>query len=78
MHVDPSKEAKKFLWSHIIMKWGVSLYILLDGGTHFSGKFQEICEILGVSHMVFSAYHPTIHGVVEPSNKLLLHRLRRW
>lgn len=35
VHVAFVGEAKNFLWSNLIVKSGVPLYILLDRGTHF-------------------------------------------
>jgi transposase InsO family protein len=51
---------------------------MTDGGTHFTGKeVGEFCERWGVKHHVISAYSPWVNGLVEGTNKILLHVLKQ-
>ena len=49
-----------------------------DGGTHFnSGPVWEFCGSWGCKPHRVSAYSPWINGLVEGTNKILLHVLKR-
>ena len=49
-----------------------------NGGRHFDNKeVQELCTTWGVTAHVISAYSPWVNGLVEGTNKLLLHVLKR-
>ena len=49
-----------------------------DGGKHFDNKeVRELCEKWGTKTHVVSAYSPWINGLVEGTNKLFLHILKR-
>ena len=49
-----------------------------DGGKHFDNKeVRELCEKWGTKTHIVSAYSPWINGLVEGTNKLFLHVLKR-
>jgi transposase InsO family protein len=49
-----------------------------DGGRHFDNKeVREFCEKWGAKSHIVSAYSPWINGLVEGTNKLFLHVLKR-
>ena len=49
-----------------------------DGGKHFDNKeVRDLCEKWGTKTHVVSAYSPWINGLVEGTNKLFLHVLKR-
>ena len=49
-----------------------------DGGTHFnSDPVRTFCKSWGCKPHVVSAYSPWINGLVEGTNKILLHVLKR-
>ena len=51
---------------------------MTDGGKHFDNKeVQDFCAQWGVQPHVVAAYSPWINGLVEGTNKLLLHVLKR-
>jgi transposase InsO family protein len=51
---------------------------MTDGGSHFDCKeVREFCESMGIKTIVTSAYSPWVNGLVEGTNKLLLHVLKR-
>lgn len=48
-----------------------------DGGSHFKNvEVQKFCEEWNCRHHVVSAYSPWINGLVEGTNKILLHVLK--
>src|ERR1700678_1349937 len=49
-----------------------------DGGRHFNNtEVKEFCEKWGGKHHVVASYSPWINGLVEGTNKILLHVLVR-
>ncbi|KAG6858447.1 hypothetical protein C0991_002708, partial [Blastosporella zonata] len=49
-----------------------------DGGSHFNNAaVRNFCESQGTKTHVVSAYSPWVNGLVEGTNKLLLHVLKR-
>ena len=49
-----------------------------DGGKHFDNKeVHELCEKWGTKTHIVSAYSPWVNGLVEGTNKLFLHVLKR-
>ncbi|KAG6805616.1 hypothetical protein H0H92_014732 [Tricholoma furcatifolium] len=49
-----------------------------DGGTHFNNDaVRTLCEKLGVKTHVVAPYSPWVNGLVEGTNKILLHVLKR-
>ncbi|KAG6839761.1 hypothetical protein C0991_011885 [Blastosporella zonata] len=49
-----------------------------DGGSHFNNAaVRKFCESRGIKTHVISAYSPWVNGLVEGTNKLLLHILKR-
>ena len=49
-----------------------------DGGTHFNNnEVRQLCKEWGTETHVVPAYSPWINGLVEGTNKLLLHVLKR-
>ena len=49
-----------------------------DGGKHFDNKeVRELCNKWGTKTHVVPAYSPWLNGLIEGTNKLLLHILKR-
>ena len=49
-----------------------------DGGQHFDNKeVQEVCEKWGTKTHIVPTYSPWVNGLVEGTNKLFLHILKR-
>ena len=49
-----------------------------DGGKHFDNKeVRELCEKWGTKTHIVAAYSPWVNGLVEGTNKLFLHILKR-
>jgi transposase InsO family protein len=51
---------------------------MTDGGSHFNnGAVRELCKANACKHHVTPAYSPWVNGLVEGTNKILLHVLKR-
>jgi hypothetical protein len=51
---------------------------MTDGGKHFDNKeVRELCKTWGTKTHVVPAYSPWVNGLVEGTNKLFLHVLKR-
>ncbi|OJT13171.1 Pro-Pol polyprotein [Trametes pubescens] len=51
---------------------------MTDGGKHFNNNnVKDYCKTWGVKPHVVAAYSPWVNGLVEGTNKLLLHVLKR-
>jgi len=62
----------------IFQGYAPSETFMVDGGKHFNNKeVCEFCEKWGTNVHVVSAYSPWVNGLVEGTNKLLLHILKR-
>ncbi|VDC04527.1 unnamed protein product, partial [Peniophora sp. CBMAI 1063] len=49
-----------------------------DGGKHFkNAEVRSVCEEWGTTPHVISAYSPWVNGLVEGSNKIFLHVIKR-
>ncbi|XP_022030653.1 uncharacterized protein LOC110931577 [Helianthus annuus] len=57
--------AKKFLWEHIVCRFGLPLYLVSDNGTQFTDRiFQEWCTHLHIQQIFTSVAHPQGNGHV--------------
>jgi transposase InsO family protein len=51
---------------------------MTDGGSHFNNAtVKEFCDTNGCKHHVTPAYSPWVNGLVEGTNRILLHVLKR-
>lgn len=64
--------------SRIFQDFAPAETFMTDGGKHFDNKdVQEMCNKWGTSTHIVPAYSPWINGLVEGTNKILLHVLKR-
>ncbi|GJR26225.1 reverse transcriptase domain-containing protein [Tanacetum coccineum] len=71
--VPSSKEQITYLWL-----FGAPRAIISDRGTHFcNDQFAKVMLKYGVTHRLFTAYHPQTSGQVEVSNRGLKRILER-
>ena len=62
-----------------VSKYGVPKTLLSDNGPQFSSRlFQCVCDILGVTNLFTSAYHPQTNGQTERYNRTIVSMLRNY
>jgi hypothetical protein len=65
------------LFSGWIQRFGVPAYITSDRGAQFtSSLWASLCELLSISHITTTAYHPQSNGLVERFHRRLKDSLR--
>lgn len=63
---------------HIGQMFAAPETFISDGGSHFNNyEVRKFCESTGTKAHVVSSYAPWINGLVEGTNKLLIHILKR-
>ncbi|XP_022032502.1 uncharacterized protein LOC110933596 [Helianthus annuus] len=73
-----TENAKKFLWEHIICRFGLPLYLVSDNGTQFTDRvLQDWCAELQIQQIFTSVAHPQGNGQVERANRSLLDGIKR-
>ena len=62
----------------IFSRTGIPQHILTDQGSVFTGKLtRELCQLLGISHLKTSPYHPQTDGCLERWHSSLKSMLRK-
>jgi transposase InsO family protein len=70
-------ECAAALFSGWIQRFGVPAYITSDRGTQFtSSLWSALCELLSITHIQTTAYHPQSNGLVERFHRRLKDSLR--
>jgi len=65
------------LFSGWIQRFGVPAYITSDRGAQFtSALWSSLCELLAITHIQTTAYHPQSNGLVERFHRRLKDSLR--
>ncbi|KAK9050039.1 hypothetical protein SSX86_030992 [Deinandra increscens subsp. villosa] len=71
------KQVKRFVWEHIVCRFGLPLYIITDNGQQFAGNpFAEWCEELHINQVFTSVAHPQANGQVERANRSLVEGIK--
>jgi hypothetical protein len=66
----------KMLKDIIFPRFGVPMYLITDGGSHFiNGVLGKTLAKYGVDHRVGSPYHPQTSGPVELTNRELMEKI---
>ena len=64
---------------HVFLRFGLPSKVISDRDPRFASKFtRELCNILGISQNVSTAYHPRTDGQSERTNQWLEQYLRFW
>ena len=64
---------------HWVFSYGPPECVISDNGKQFAAKFfQAVCELLGISNVFTSTYHPQTNGQVERYNRTILAMLRNY
>ncbi|KAJ0602741.1 putative nucleotidyltransferase, Ribonuclease H [Helianthus annuus] len=68
---------RKFIWEHIICRFGLPMCIVTDNGTNFAAdEFQKWLEELHIEHIFSSVAHPQGNGQVESINRSLVEGIK--
>ncbi|GJU61626.1 reverse transcriptase domain-containing protein [Tanacetum coccineum] len=63
------KHIEKFVWEHIVCRFGAPQIIISNNGKQFSeGIFLLFCQRLGILQSFTSVYHPQANGQVKATN----------
>ena len=66
------KETAELFFHHIISKFGIPRQVVSDRDTRWRGNFwKEICDWMGITRSLTTAYHPQADGQTEILNQTL-------
>lgn len=69
----------KFVYEAIVLNFGCPTEIITDRGTNFTtATLHSYFKLIGVKHLLTSAYHPRSNGAVERFNRLFGGMLMRY
>ena len=69
---DDAKTVAKFLYEHIITRFGCPKELVSDRGTHFvNDTIQQLTNKYFIKHRTSSPYHPRANGQTEKTNGIL-------
>ncbi|GJY34891.1 reverse transcriptase domain-containing protein [Tanacetum coccineum] len=72
------KHMEKFVWEHIVCRFGRPQVIISDNGKQFvEGTFLVFCKKLGTLQASTSVYHPQANGQVEVTNREIIKGMER-
>ncbi|GJX31496.1 reverse transcriptase domain-containing protein [Tanacetum coccineum] len=72
------KHMERFVWKHIVCRFGVPQVIISDNGKQFAeGVFPVFCQKLGILQAFTSVYHPQANGQVEVTNRDIVKGMER-
>ncbi|XP_071700328.1 uncharacterized protein [Rutidosis leptorrhynchoides] len=72
------KQIEKFVWEHIVCRFGIPQEIVSDNGKQFAeGIFPGFCEKLQIKQTFASVYHLQGNGQVEVTNRDILKGLEK-
>ncbi len=61
----------KFIYHEIVLNFGCPTEIITDRGSNFTTKtLNSYLKLIGIKHILTSAYHPRSNGVIERFNRL--------
>ena len=69
----------KFVYEMIVLNFGCPSEIITDRGNHFTADLlTSYFRLIGVKHVLTSAYHPRSNGVLERFNRLFNNMLAKY
>jgi hypothetical protein len=73
-----AKQVVRFLWIHIVTRFGIPHMIVSDNGTNFtSQEVTNFCAKYKIKHFFSTPYYPQGNGQAEVSNRTLMNSLTR-
>ncbi|MCO5560185.1 hypothetical protein L7F22_013793 [Adiantum nelumboides] len=68
-----AKKTAQFLYENIFTRYGLSIEIVSDRGTHFINEvIEQLLDEFMVIHRKSAPYHPQANGQAESTNKILV------
>ncbi|XP_071740748.1 uncharacterized protein [Rutidosis leptorrhynchoides] len=78
LSITKGKHIEKFVWEHIVCRFGIPQEIVSDNGKQFAeGIFPGFCEKLQIKQTFTSVYHPQGNVQVEVTNREILKGLEK-
>ncbi|CAF1544954.1 unnamed protein product [Adineta ricciae] len=75
----PHEFVAKFVYEEIVLSFGCPTKIITDRGTNFTiVTLNSYFKLIGIKHLLTSAYHPRTNGVVERFNRLFAGMLAKY
>ncbi|GJS98562.1 reverse transcriptase domain-containing protein [Tanacetum coccineum] len=72
------KHMERFVWEHIVCRFGTPQIIISDNGKQFAeGTFPIFCQKLRILQSLTSVYHPQANGQVEVTNREIVKGMER-
>ena len=72
-------ETTTLFFKHVISKFGIPRQVILDRDTRWRGEFwKEICNRIGMTRLLTTAYHPQADSQTEVLNQSLEISLRAY
>lgn len=69
---------RKFIWEHIICRFGVPAMIISDNGKQFDcDTIKSLCEVLHIKHNFSTPYYVQSNGQAEETNRVILENLKK-
>ena len=72
-----SESTMRWFALRVVSFFGVPMAVRVDQGTEFKGRFQRLCEYLGVQVRAVYTSHPQANGLVERYNGCIKQGLRK-
>ena len=71
-------QIRKFMWTNVITRFGVSQEIVTDNGPQFtSHNFKEFCKDLGIKLTFATPRHPQSNEQAESKNRTMVNMLKK-
>ncbi|GAA0170034.1 hypothetical protein LIER_24384 [Lithospermum erythrorhizon] len=68
----------RFLWTHIITRFGIPKVLISDNGPQFEGNvLVEFCEKYDIETRFSPVYYPQANGQVEVMNRIIFSGLKK-
>ena len=73
-----SKKVEKFIWQHMITRFGLPIVLTMDNGKQFDySTLREYLSDFKISVAYSSVYNPQCNGQAETDNKQILNGLKK-
>ena len=71
-------DVKRFIWTNIITRFGVSYALISDNGLQFDSKaFRKYCSDMGIKNRYSTPAYPQGNGQAKAVNKVIVSGLKK-